>query len=140
LIREVGGIKIYNDTTATTPEATIAALYALSDSRFMNLDSRIILLMGGTDKGLDMTALMAAVREHCKKILLLSGSGTERIRNEFPDALVFDALKPALDAALAASSAGDTILFSPAFASFGMFKNEYDRGDQFMKLVEHIPA
>ncbi|MEK7593965.1 MAG: UDP-N-acetylmuramoyl-L-alanine--D-glutamate ligase, partial [Patescibacteria group bacterium] len=55
LVRTVRGIKIYNDTTATTPEATIAALKALGHSMSKLGDKRIVLIMGGSDKGLDMS-------------------------------------------------------------------------------------
>ena len=62
----------------------------------------------------------------------LAGTGTERIR---PDTPVFDSLGAAVEAAMAAAAPGDILLFSPAFASFGMFKNEYERNDQFMARV-----
>jgi len=133
-LRGLRGMKIYNDTTSTTPEATIAGLRTL-DPRG---EKKIVLIAGGSDKGLGVSKLVPEMREHCKNIFFLKGSGTERIRGEFPDAPVFDALKPALDAALAASSAGDVILFSPAFTSFGMFKNEFDRGVQFVRAVESL--
>ena len=129
-VREIGGIKIYNDNNATTPEATLAALSALDGGR-----KNIVLIAGGSDKGLDVSPLICEIRKTCKTVLLLSGTGTERIRNEIPGAQVFDGLKPAVEAALAASTAGDTILFSPAFASFGMFTNEYERNDQFLAAV-----
>jgi len=126
-VREINGIKIYNDNNATTAEATTVALRALGGN--------IILIAGGTDKGPDLNNLIAQVKESCKKVIFLAGNGTERIRKEFPDAPVFDSLKSAVNEAVQSASKGDIILFSPAFASFGMFKNEYDRGDQFMKLV-----
>lgn len=53
-----------------------------------------------------------------------------------PNASVFGTLKAAVDEAFLAAGDGDTILFSPAFTSFGMFRNEYDRGDQFVELVK----
>ncbi len=130
LIREVNGIKIYNDTTSTTPEATLAALEALGTER-------TIVIAGGTDKNLELSQLVSKLKE-AKHIILLAGSGTERIRGELPDAPIYDALEPAVQDAVACASAGDTILFSPAFTSFGMFKNEYDRGDQFTALVEKL--
>ena len=61
--------------------------------------------------------------------------GTERIRSELSNAPVYNTLASAVDDAFAHVNEGDTILFSPAFASFGMFKNEYDRGDQFNAIV-----
>ena len=137
LIREVNGIKIYNDTTSTTPEATNVAVTALSDVG--RGTSHIILVMGGTDKGLDMSALLAKLPE-LKRVILLAGSGTERVRDELSDAPVYDALAPAVEDAFAHAEAGNIILFSPAFTSFGMFKNEFDRGDQFVALVKKFVA
>ncbi len=129
LLAEKDGVKIYNDTTATTPEATLAALSALDTAR-------TILIMGGTSKGLDMSALVLKLPE-VKHIILLAGSGTDRIREELPNVHVYDALPPAVADAFAHASTGDTILFSPAFSSFGMFENEFDRGDQFTTLVRN---
>ena len=91
--------------------------------------------MGGADKGLDMSELLAEIPETVKRVILLAGSGTERIREELPNAEVFENLAMAFADARAHADSGDVILFSPAFASFGMFTNEYDRGDQFTALV-----
>lgn len=110
LVRTVHGVKIYNDTTATTPDATLAAIDALGAKN-------IILIMGGADKGLDMSALEARLGELKKVVRIEQG------------------LKEAVDEALAGAVPGDILLFSPAYASFGMFKNEYDRGEQFEKIV-----
>ncbi|MSU74696.1 UDP-N-acetylmuramoyl-L-alanine--D-glutamate ligase [Candidatus Kaiserbacteria bacterium] len=128
LIREVGGVKIYNDTTSTTPEATLAALSALDPAR-------TVLIMGGTDKELNMNALLLKLAE-VKRVILLAGTGTSRVLEFLPNASVFGTLKAAVDEAFLAAGDGDTILFSPAFTSFGMFRNEYDRGDQFVELVK----
>ena len=130
LLREVKGVKIYNDTTATTPEATLAALAALDPAR-------TVLIMGGADKGLDMNALLLKLHD-VKRVILLAGTGTSRVLEFIPDASVFDDLGKAVAEAILAAGEGDTILFSPAFASFGMFKNEYDRGDQFNALVKAL--
>lgn len=127
LIAEKDGVKVYNDTTATTPEATLAALSALEASR-------TVLIMGGADKNLDMNALLAKLPE-VKRVILLAGTGTSRILEWVTGASVYDSLQAAVAEAFSSAHAGDTILFSPAFASFGMFKNEYDRGDQFSALV-----
>ncbi|MDP3645569.1 MAG: cyanophycin synthetase, partial [bacterium] len=132
-VRELNGVKIYNDNNATTPEATIAALHALHDVRLTK--SNIVLIAGGADKGLDLNGLIIEIKSRCKTVILLAGSGTERIKKELPDAPVFDNLKDAFDAALKNAASGNIVLFSPAFASFGMFKNEYDRNDQFLALV-----
>lgn len=130
LVREVGGVKVYNDTTSTTPEAALAALEAVGSER-------TILIMGGADKNLDMNKLLIRLPD-LKRIILLSGTGTSRILEFIEGASVFDTLQQAVDEAFAAATPGDTILFSPAFASFGMFKNEYDRGDQFNAIVAKL--
>ncbi len=129
-IREVKGVNIYNDTTATTPEATLAALAALDPAH-------TVLIMGGTDKGLDMNALLLKLAE-VKRTILLAGTGTSRVLEFLPGASVFDDLGKAVHEAFAAAEQGDTILFSPAFTSFGMFKNEFDRGDQFTSIVKAL--
>lgn len=132
LIAEKRGVKIYNDSNSTTPEATLAALAALGTER-------TITIIGGADKKLDLDALVEKLKE-VKKVILLAGSGTDRIKSEFPEVPVYDALSFAVEAAMQAAEKGDVILFSPAFTSFGMFKNEYDRSDQFVALVERLPS
>ncbi len=136
-VREINGVKIYNDNNATTPDATIAALCALAPNVGLT-KSHIILIMGGADKGLNMEELLSEVRSRCKKVILLAGTGTDRIKNELPDASIFDSLQKAIDSAIGEPQPGDIILFSPAFASFGMFKNEYERNDEFLRIVEKL--
>lgn len=135
LIAEKNGVKIYNDNNATTPEATIAALQALDQGK-----KNIILIMGGADKGLDMGALFKEVSQQSKKVFLLAGTGTERIKQDLQteNGLIYQSITDAVRDALTAAGPGDTILFSPAFASFGLFKNEYDRNDQFVKAVSTL--
>ncbi|MEK7604850.1 MAG: UDP-N-acetylmuramoyl-L-alanine--D-glutamate ligase [Patescibacteria group bacterium] len=131
LVREVNGVKIYNDTTATTPEATLVALAALGTER-------TVLIMGGNDKNLDMTALIEKVKE-VKHLVLLAGTGTERIKDQLDaKGMIYHTFAEAVADAVKAAAPGDTILFSPAFTSFGMFKNEFDRGDQFNALVNAL--
>lgn len=133
MIRDVRGVRIYNDTTSTTPEATIAGLSALDTG-----NKNIILILGGADKGLTMDALVALAKKKAKKIILLSGTGTDRVKDSLPGVSVYDELHHALQDAMDSAHAGDIVLFSPAFASFGMFKNEFDRGDQFVVAVNAL--
>jgi UDP-N-acetylmuramoylalanine--D-glutamate ligase len=144
-IRTVDGVDIYNDTNSTTPEATLVALQAISTPN--HADSRgIILIMGGADKGLDMSALITELtgkkssetNHSVKRVILLAGTGTERIQSELPDAEVYENLAMAVKDARDHADPGDVILFSPAFASFGMFVNEYDRGDRFMEVIKEL--
>lgn len=134
-VREVRGVKIYNDNNATSPEATIAALKALKQN--------IILIMGGTDKGLSMKELLTAIPKHCKAVVLYPGSGTETITDAVKKMKIAVTrgtnLKECVDRALAHAKSGDSVLFSPAFSSFGKeYKNEYDRNDQFLRLIERL--
>lgn len=154
-LREVKGVKYYNDTTATTPDATIAALRALEDLRFKNYDlrkvhsinksriinhksKRIILIMGGSDKGLEMTDLLKIIPRYVKYVIMLSGSGSDRIKNMIKGYRETNSMKEAMQAARQYAEADDIILLSPAFASFGMFRNEFHRGEEFVKLVKKI--
>lgn len=128
------GVSFYNDTNSTTPEATIVALHALAEEE----GARICLILGGHDKGLDMKNLVELVGETAKHVTLLAGSGTDRLKESFPDATVFDSLEAAVGDARAHAVPGDIVLLSPGFASFGMFKNEYDRGDQFTAIAKSL--
>ncbi|MDP2650055.1 MAG: Mur ligase family protein [bacterium] len=130
---KAGEVKIYNDNNATTPQATIAALKSFPSGR-------VVLIAGGTDKGIALDELAKEIKERTKALILIDPSvtGTQTLAQLFPDAPVCKSVKDALAAARAAASAGDTILFSPAFSSFGMFKNEYDRNDQFKGAVEAL--
>ena len=130
LVRELQGVKIINDNNATTPTATLAALRAFSPEK-------TILILGGSDKGLDLHDLCKEALK-CKKIILIPGTGTERIQEELPDAIRVATLVEALTNARDTALEGEIILFSPAFASFGMFKNEYDRNDQFLSIVRAL--
>lgn len=130
LVRTVNGVDFYNDTNATTPDATLAALAAL--------DAPVTLIMGGADKGLAMEKLLEALPDQAGRVLLLAGTGTERVRSQIEGAPVFDTLEDAVADAVAHAHEGDAVLFSPAFASFGMFKNEYDRGDRFDAIVKAL--
>lgn len=132
LVREVAGVRFYNDTTATTPEATSVALEALGKEK------NIILIMGGYDKGLDMNKLLYEIPTYVKRLIMLSGTGTSRVLPYLEGASVYDSMESAFQEAVRASTKGDIVLLSPAFASFGMFKNEYDRGDQFNELVSAL--
>jgi UDP-N-acetylmuramoylalanine--D-glutamate ligase len=163
LVRTLRGVKIYNDTTATTPEATVAGLQALG-TRQEGIRNNIILICGGSDKGLDMSKLMEEIPKYCKAVFLLPGTGTEKLLVTYnaklvtteKDSLVtlhatrytlhnvplyeMKTLKHCIEQAVSITTRGDIVLFSPAFASFGMFKNEYDRGGQFNKIVKSLKS
>ncbi|MBI5878958.1 MAG: UDP-N-acetylmuramoyl-L-alanine--D-glutamate ligase [Chloroflexi bacterium] len=134
LVRELNGVRWINDSTATAPAAAIAALKAVGEN--------IIWIGGGSDKKLDFEALGRSLSVRAKLMLLLEGEahymldsmirfggGGTRILGRYK------ALADAVQDAFAVAQPGDTVLFSPACASFGMFQNEFDRGDQFRALV-----
>ncbi len=129
------GVSVYNDTNATTPEATVAALEALDTGS----EKKILLIVGGADKELDMELLKDAITHHTRECIFLNGTGTASFLASYPlesESYIVNSLKEAVERAFERAREGDTILLSPAFASFGMFKNEYDRGEQFVKLVQ----
>ena len=123
----------YNDSNATTQEATLAALTA-----FPPLS--IVLIFGGADKGLSMDRLIAYIAEHKIRCVLIKGTGSDRILQALPGIPVVNSMPDAIAKAVALSTPNDNIILSPAFASFGVFKNEYDRSDQFVARVNQIIA
>ena len=138
-VKTVDHVRIYNDNNATTPAATVAALEALDLG-----NKNIILIAGGSDKGIDVSPLVDAIGEHCKKVLLTPGTGTDRLLAGLTNlscerkVLPVEDLKQALEEARLAADNGDIILFSPAFASFEQYQNEYERNDMFMRLISAI--
>ena len=133
-LRTVRAVKIYNDNNATTPDATVAALKALGGRG--STSRRIVLICGGTDKGLDMSKLVAEIPKHCKEVILLKESGTEKLKKELANFTEKETLQECVEEAIKIATKGDIVLFSPAFASFGKwFKNEYDRGAQFVEEI-----
>jgi len=145
-LKEIRGIKYYNDTTSTTPEATLAALRALSTSSLRKGRpggiKNIVLIAGGSDKGLDFNVLAKEIKRTCRAAVLFNDSGTKRLQplispGKLPSALAGN-MADAVGLAKSFARRGDIILLSPACASFGLFKNEFDRGDQFKDMVSQI--
>lgn len=139
LVATKDNVRIYNDNNATTPQATTAALDALDLG-----NKNIILIAGGADKNIDVTGLAYAITQHCKNVFLLPGSGTEKLLpyldgGDIGVSIMAD-LKGAFAEATRLATNGDIILFSPAFASFAQYKNEYERNDEFVRLVERFAA
>jgi UDP-N-acetylmuramoylalanine--D-glutamate ligase len=141
LVGEREGVTFYNDTAATMPEAAIAGIRAF--------DTPVVLIAGGTDKAFDYTELARIFVSEPKSVILLRGTATDKLlplmekeaallgktESVFPVvASMEDALRIAVDEA----RSGDVVLLSPGAASFGLFQNEFDRGDQFRKGVERL--
>ncbi len=121
----------YNDSNATTQEATLAALNAFPPQS-------TVLIFGGADKGLPFDRLLACLSKSAIRSVLLKGTGSDRILEALPHIKVATTMPEAIQIALDASHPGDKIILSPAFASFGLFQNEYDRSDQFVQNVKNL--
>lgn len=126
-------IKIYNDNNATTPQAVVMGLRAVG-----NIDDKnVILIAGGADKGIDTQGLIEEISKYCKKVLLLAGTGTDTIKDKVECEVVVS-MEEAVIAGVAAGHPGDVLILSPGFASFGMYKNEYERNDEFVSIIKNL--
>ena len=139
MVREFSGVKYINDTAATTPEAAISALNSFQEP--------IILICGGADKNLDMSEFGKEICRKAKGVVFLKGKATEKIisaMKETDDCLdveklkIVESMEKAVEIARTASEEGDVILLSPGSASFGLFTNEFDRGDKFREAVDKL--
>lgn len=142
LLKNHKGIKIYNDNNATTPEATMAGIEALSVfSKDKKFEKKIILICGGSDKNLPLEDLVKGINKFCKAVIMIPGSGTDKLVSSSKFLVTSEKAKDLKDAvikALKKAKKGDIVLFSPAFASFGMFNNEYERNDLFVKIIKKL--
>lgn len=144
-VRELAGVRYINDTAATAPDAAIAALHSF--------DAPIVLIAGGADKQLPFAALAQAIVSRAKAVVLLAGTATSKLELALRGAGMaeqparaapltiagpFDDFAQAITAARKLAAPGDIVLLSPGCASFGMFRNEFHRGDEFRRIVDQI--
>lgn len=137
--------KFYNDTCATVPEAAAAATQAFEKS--------VTLITGGTDKGLELDKLTEVLINKdnnaipVKNIYMLSGTATDKITPELnknnvsyngPYSNLKDLLSALKNELANEKGTDEVIVFSPGATSFGMFNNEFDRGNKFMDGVKEI--
>ncbi len=135
-VAEIKGVKFYNDSAATTPETTVAAISAF--------DSPIVLIVGGSEKHSDYSGLAGAITKSPIKSLLpigLTGSKIAGLARQasFRGRILdknFSHMKLIVEEARALAEPGDVVLLSPASASFDMFKNYQHRGELFKKFVK----
>jgi len=127
-----GGVHFINDSAATMPDAAVEGINSI--------EGEITLISGGSDKGLPLQKLIRTMRERVRNLVLLEGSGTRRLVEEGLNMkyVLFDDIKTAVSHAYTVSRSGATVLLSPGFASFGMFMNEFDRGNQFRDTVNNL--
>ena len=126
LIKIVKNIKYYNDTAATTPEATIAALKALTNNKTHTLDKKIILLAGGADKKLKFKKLAKIIRKKCRAVILFTGTASPKLKKQlsiinYHPIYEVGSMKEAVEKAKNLARPREIILLSPACASFGLF-------------------
>ena len=139
LIREIDRVKWYNDSVSSSPTRTIAGLNSF--------DEEIILIAGGYDKNLDYTPIAKPIVDKVKGLILLGQTSDkifDAVKQELEDEhkdldiYVCDSLEQTVVLAKKIAKPGQIVLFSPASASFDMFKNFADRGNKFKKLVNDL--
>jgi len=134
-VATIDGVLYINDTAASAPAAAVAGLNVLSAQA-----RRLHLIAGGSDKKTDLTPFADAIAARQPHVALLDGSGTaELIRlleaRGVPYEGPFPSMADVFTAATADLAAGDIVTLTPGCASFGIFRNEFDRGDQFRAAV-----
>lgn len=139
LVRELDGVRYYNDSIASSPTRTMAGLKCFRE--------KVILIAGGYDKHIPYDPLGPVVVEHVKR-LILTGATSPRIRQAVekapgyvqgsPIIEEYHDFKDAVEAARAAAEPGDVVLLSPASASFDRFKNFMERGNYFKQIVREF--
>jgi UDP-N-acetylmuramoylalanine--D-glutamate ligase len=131
-VAEIGGVRYYNDSKATNVDATLKALDAFP--------GRILIILGGKDKGSDYTVLQAPLRE--KAILaLLIGAAADKIEKQIAGSVAIEraeTMERAVETATHAARTGDVVLLAPACASFDQFQNYEHRGRVFKELVHQL--
>ena len=132
-VATVGGVTYINDSKATNVDACWYALESMT--------SPTVLIIGGKDKGNDYEAIRELVKQKCTALVFLGADNT-KLHNFFdPKGIpTFDthSMKECIDACVKVARPGDTVLLSPCCASFDLFKNMEDRGEQFKTLVREL--
>lgn len=129
-VREINGAKYINDSKATNVDSVYYALDAV--------DAPIVWIAGGVDKGNDYSLIQALVQNKVKSLICLGKDNSKlftAFENIVPSIQATDDLIKAIRMAKELAEPGDTVLLSPACASFDLFKNYEDRGDQFRTAV-----
>lgn len=137
-VSEVNGVKYYNDSFATGPQPTMAAINSFTENE--------TLILGGSDKGLNYKKLGDLInkKRNVKNVILIGTTGPKIQKYLDKDLgfgiwdLGFASMKEIVNKAVKVSGSGDVVILSPASASFDMFKNYKDRGDQFKSAVANL--
>ncbi len=134
-VAEIRGVKFYNDSKATSVDATLKALEAFADD-----PGRVILILGGRGKKASYLPLAKLIGAKARKLVLI-GEDAETIQTELGDLAASERavdMKDAVERAFAAAEIGDTVLLAPACASFDMFTSFEHRGQAFKKEVSSL--
>ena len=132
-VLKVGGVEFINDSKATNVNATYYALESMKNPT--------VWIVGGTDKGNDYSELLNLVHKKVKAIVCLGLDNTkiiESFNGDVPNIVETKSMEEAVRSAFFFSEKGDTVLLSPACASFDLFKNYEDRGNQFKEEVKKL--
>ncbi len=141
LVRKFRGVSFINDTTATNPTAAEEAV--ISTKRRIGRQ-RLVVIAGGYDKGLVVNNFVRALVRHAATVVFLPGAASERIKLNIKkqkskiDASGAYTMEEAVRMAYRAAKPAGVVLLSPGAASFGLFKHEFDRGEQFVKAVRAL--
>jgi len=130
-VNEQQGVKYYNDSKATNPESSIVALQAFIEP--------VVLIAGGRDKGTDLGSFMKEIKKHVRKLILV-GEAADRFEQAAKDHAITEihraeSFKDAVSLAANLAQPGESVLLSPACASYDMFNNYEERGRSFKQLV-----
>jgi UDP-N-acetylmuramoylalanine--D-glutamate ligase len=129
----IKGVEFINDSKATNVDSVV---YALG-----SYDKPLVWIAGGVDKGNDYSLIMDQVKQKVKTLICL-GKDNEKLKKAFGDAvpriMETQSVKELVRIALDAADKGDIVLLSPACASFDLFKNYEDRGNQFRDAVQEL--
>ena len=138
-IRELNGVKWYNDSIGTSPTRTIAGL--------KSFDEKIVLIAGGYDKNLDYTPIAKPILDKCTSLILVGATAQKiydavikeaKIENKTIDIHMCTKFNDIVEVAKKVAKEGEIVLFSPASASFDLFKNFEERGKVFKELVNKL--
>lgn len=136
LVAEQEGVAWYNDSKGTNVGSTLAAINGLGNA----VAGKLILIAGGVGKGQDFTPLSAPLAKYAKALVLIGEDGPKigaAVVDAVPRVLA-TTLRDAVEKARALAAPGDAVVLSPACASFDMFKNYEDRGQQFVATVRAV--
>ena len=129
-IGEKNDVKFYNDSKATTPESTIAAINAF--------DRQVIPILGGYDKGIAFHRMALEIADKVRWAAIIGATAnviSQALANEGIQSTIYNSLEEALSGCISKAKAGDTVVLSPGCASYDMFSDFEKRGEIFKSLV-----